>query len=141
MAHQEPHALTWPATRPGPNAEPLTATCHCGRVTVTVPTAPARLNECRCSVCYRYGVLWAYYLRREVDIITTGGAAALQRYLRSDAGADGDLAFFRCAECGCVTHWEGIADTPKRTGPDAKMGLNCRMLPESAIEGVERILT
>ena len=142
MASGAPPAATrWPATRPGPGSAPLTATCHCGRVAVTVPTAPVRLNECRCSICYRYGALWAYYLRREVAITTADGAGPPRGYVRSDAVAEGDLGFFGCAVCGCVTHWEGVADTPKRRGPEARMGLNCRMLPEGAVEGVERVVT
>ena len=61
----------------------------------------------------------------------------------ADASGKGDLAFHRCAHCGTVTHWAGVHDTPtrQRLGPEAKMGINCRMLPEELIRGVERIRT
>ena len=39
----------------------LTATCHCGAVRVDVPRKPRRLTSCNCSICRRYGTLWAYY--------------------------------------------------------------------------------
>ena len=38
----------------------LTATCHCGAVGVDVPRRPRRLTSCNCSICRRYGTLWAY---------------------------------------------------------------------------------
>ena len=120
------------------SASPLSATCHCGRVSIAVPSLPQRMNECQCSICYRYGALWAYYARGAVRI--TGET---QPYARADASGKGDLAFHRCAHCGSVTHWAGVHDTPtrQRLGPEAKMGINCRMLPEELIRGVERIRT
>jgi len=132
------------ATTPGSTA--VTVKCHCGRVQIELPYAPTKLNECRCSVCYSYGVLWAYYRRTDVMVTTaaetaTGGGTSLQKYVRDDAEADGDVSFNRCGHCGCVTHWWGEGDAPRRTGPDAKMGVNCRMLPEKDIEAVERIVT
>ncbi len=102
------------------------------------PILPQRINECHCSICYRYGVLWAYFVRSAVTIV-----GETQPYARADAAGTGDLAFFRCVQCGCVTHWMGLRDTPakKRVGPDAKMGVNCRMLPEELIQGADRIST
>jgi hypothetical protein len=42
----------------------LTASCHCGAVMVQVPRKPRSLTNCNCSMCRRYGVLWAYYKDR-----------------------------------------------------------------------------
>ncbi|KAH8890068.1 hypothetical protein GQ53DRAFT_842302 [Thozetella sp. PMI_491] len=127
-----------PEPAPDASSSPVTFTCHCLRVTVTIPAPPQRINECHCSICYRYGALWAYYLRGQVRI--TGET---QAYAREDADGNGDLAFHRCAHCGCLTHWMGVRDTErrKRLGPEAKMGVNCRMLPESEIAGAERLST
>ena len=46
----------------------LTASCHCGAVQVCVPRKPRSLTNCNCSICRRYGVLWAYYKDSEVQL-------------------------------------------------------------------------
>jgi hypothetical protein len=46
----------------------LAATCHCGAVRVEVPRRPRRLTNCNCSICHRYGTLWAYYKGSEVRV-------------------------------------------------------------------------
>lgn len=65
----------------------------------------------------------------------------LREFVRDEKDVGKDLAFCFCGHCGCVTHWWGIADNPKRKGPIAKMGVNCRMLPEADIKDVERHIT
>ena len=45
----------------------LIATCHCAAVKVEVPRRPRRLTECNCSICRRYGTLWAYYKFADTD--------------------------------------------------------------------------
>ena len=52
----------------------LTATCHCGAVRVDVPRKPRRLTSCNCSICRRYGTLWAYYKVSEVEVTAARGA-------------------------------------------------------------------
>ncbi|KAH8897611.1 hypothetical protein GQ53DRAFT_742610 [Thozetella sp. PMI_491] len=113
---------------------PLIATCHCGRVQVSIPSKPSKLNECQCTVCYKYGAIWGYFLNRDVTVTTAPGNTVVQ-YIRSDPESDGDLSFNRCGHCGCLTHWRG---TEEYIGPEYRIGVNCRMLPPSAIEGVER---
>lgn len=126
----------------------LTATCHCGRVNVEVPSLPTKVNECRCSICYRYGAQWAYYRHEDVNVIVninasrTGpkgphaqqeplkehegnqGDKGLQYYVRDDS--EGHLGFYFCGNCGCLTHWapteQGLAwleEQRKAKGPDA----------------------
>ena len=75
----------------------LTATCHCGAVRIEVPAAPATTTDCNCSICRRYGTLWAYYP---------------DGYVRGDR----TLRFVRCRACGCwcVTHWERIVRRLRR---------------------------
>lgn len=112
----------------------LTATCHCGRVEVQLPSKPTKLNECHCTVCYKYGALWAYFPRSDV-LVTTAADTKLQAYIRDDKGADGDISFNRCGHCGCMVIWWGEGE---HAGPEHKMGVNCRMLPKDEIEGIER---
>jgi hypothetical protein len=109
----------------------LIASCQCGRVKVQLPSKPTYLNECHCTVCYKYGALWAYFKRPDVTVLS--GAAQLQKYIREDSG--GDISFNRCSYCGCMVLWYGEG---KFAGPEHKMGVNCRMLPESELKGIEK---
>jgi hypothetical protein len=86
--------------------------CHCGAVRLSVPRLPANVTECRCSICRRYGALWAYY---KVEDVRIAGPTDLYVWGR------GHIAFHRCANCGCVVAW-----TPRGDYPEC--GVNARML-------------
>ena len=45
----------------------LTGTCHCGAVRIRVRQAPRTVTSCNCSICRRYGALWAYYQASSVQ--------------------------------------------------------------------------
>jgi hypothetical protein len=93
----------------------LSATCHCGTVKVEIPRRPRTLTNCDCSVCRRYGTLWAYFKTAEVKISAPPGATSSYAWGRRS------LRFVRCGTCGCVTHWE---PTAAERGP--RMGVNAR---------------
>lgn len=90
------------------------ASCHCGSITIEVATAPAEVTECSCSICRRYGVLWAYYPLSQVKIV--GGPT--DAYMWDDRS----ISFHRCKACGCVTHW-----WPEGASAD-RMGVNARLM-------------
>ena len=92
----------------------IEATCHCGAIEVRVTVAPSEVTECTCSICRRYGVLWAYYPRSDVRI--SGGAT--DQYMWGDR----NIAFHRCQQCGCVIHW-----SPEDPLMD-RMGVNARLM-------------
>lgn len=91
------------------------AACHCGAVGFSIETAPAEVTQCNCSICRRYGVLWAYYSPTVVHRAEGGPTDAYEWDDRS-------IAFHRCRTCGCVTHWS--ANDPARD----KMGVNARLM-------------
>ncbi len=94
----------------------LLASCHCGAVEIRVDDVLGDVTDCNCSICRRYGVLWAYFPPGKVEI---SAKLPTQTY----AWGDRSLAFHRCGDCGCVTHWAGFA-------PEAdRMGINARLLP------------
>jgi hypothetical protein len=94
----------------------ITASCHCGRVTLEIEAAPVEVTDCTCSICRRYGVLWAYYRPSQVRI--TGETKTYQWGEKS-------IAFHRCGECGCVSHW-----APAHPGREQnRMGVNARLMP------------
>lgn len=98
--------------------------CHCGKTEWTFAALPDSATACNCTVCRRYGALWAYDW---VDgLIATRGRT--RAYLRGDR----EIAFHFCPECGCVTWWRGAApDGDGRT----RLAVNLRMAREPAAIG------
>src|SRR5262245_50152474 len=93
----------------------IEAVCHCGATKLEVPRAPRRLTSCNCSICRRYGTLWAYYKASAVRRIYR--ARDVQAY----SWGVRHLRFVRCRGCGCILSWEQA----KKTGRD-RMGVNAR---------------
>lgn len=96
----------------------LTATCHCGAVSVTIPRKPRSITDCNCSICRRYGVLWAYYKAADVRVDAKRGSTESYSWGRKA------LKFVRCTTCGCLMCWQRVRPDPLR-----KMGVNARNLP------------
>jgi hypothetical protein len=93
----------------------LSATCHCGSVRIEVPRRPRAVTSCNCSICRRYGALWAYYKASSVRLVAPRGA--------TDEYAWGHrrLKFVRCGNCGCVVCWQR-----RVASRDAYTGVNMR---------------
>ncbi len=79
---------------------PHAISCHCGAVRIEMARPIRQLTQCNCSICRRYGALWAYQQRKAITI--TKGAEALVGY----AWGKGTLTFYHCATCGCLTHYD-----------------------------------
>lgn len=102
----------------------LTGSCHCGAVQIQVASKPRSLTSCNCSICHRYGTLWGYYDRSRVNILARKGD--IDRY----AWGDKNLWFGRCANCGCVMHWQST------TRDRSRMGVNFRNFEPSIVASV-----
>jgi hypothetical protein len=100
----------------------LTATCHCGAVRVEVPHRPDTVADCRCSLCRRYGVLWAYYDPHSVRLLAE--PAAIDEYVWGPRVR----RFVRCRSCGCVMCWQRIVPVD-----GSRMGVNARNLEPEAL--------
>ncbi len=87
-----------------------------------LPRRPRSLTSCNCSICRRYGALWAYYRAGSVRIEHEPGATAGYRW------GERRLRFVRCATCGCVTHWEAA----RRPRP-GWMGVNARLVDAESL--------
>lgn len=103
----------------------LTATCHCGAVRLEVPRRPRTLTNCNCSICRRYGTLWAYYRARDVRVTTK--ASALSGYTWGRKA----LNFVRCRTCGCIMYWQRL-----RPRKENYMGINMRNVEPEALGAV-----
>ena len=93
----------------------LSGSCHCGAVRIEVARRPRSLTNCNCSICRRYGTLWAYYKDSDVRVTCASDAIASYSWGRKA------LRFIRCTTCGCVMKWERIV--PRKTN---YMGVNAR---------------
>ncbi len=107
-------------------ANGITATCHCGAVSLRLPATPLQITHCNCSLCRRYGVLWAYYPLADVTIEAT---APTGTYAWNGKNVD----FHRCSNCGCITHWH------PRKASRTSMGINARLLDATFLEAAEVI--
>jgi hypothetical protein len=104
----------------------LTATCHCGNVKVTVARKPDVLTSCNCSICRRYGALWAYYRESEVQLVA--GPGTTDDY----SWGERSQRFVRCSRCGCVMQWRKLS-----VDADSRTGVNARNFDPLVIAGVK----
>lgn len=102
----------------------IIATCHCGAVSIRLSQAPKEITHCNCSLCRRYGVLWAYYPIAEVTI---EASSPTDTY----AWGGRNVNFHRCSNCGCITHWY-----PRKAGRE-NLGLNARLLDQTTLDAAE----
>ena len=103
----------------------IEGTCLCNAVQLGVARMPRQVTQCSCSVCRRYGTLWAYYRRPAVSIEAPRGS--LEQFSRRPRG----LKFVRCASCGCVIYWDS-----RRKDPDRRMGINMRNFDHAKMANV-----
>lgn len=82
---------------------PLAGSCHCGGAHWTLEGDPGSITACNCTLCRRYGALWAYDY--EGERIAISGPTSV--YTRPEK-ADPALEIRFCATCGCVICWRGL---------------------------------
>ncbi len=101
----------------------IEAHCHCKNVQIRC-SAPKSLVECNCSLCYRFGALWAHCAVSDVEIIIKDNVVG---YVQGDETLDA----YHCETCGCLTHYINKPDSPRNT-----VGVNFRMVDAKEIEGI-----
>jgi hypothetical protein len=103
----------------------VTASCHCGAVEIEVDSLPETLTQCTCSICRRYGALWAYRTRTTARVTSKPEAEAA--YIWNDRV----IEFYHCNTCGCMTRYEDVEKSA-----DSRIAVNARMMPPEAIAGL-----
>jgi hypothetical protein len=99
----------------------IEGSCHCGKVLWRFDGVPESATACNCTVCRRYGVLWAYdYVDEAIHV--TGETRA---YIRGEA-----IQFHFCPACGCVICWRG--QMPKPDGR-VRTAVNLRLAEPDAV--------
>jgi hypothetical protein len=86
--------------------------CHCGAIQITVIHPPKEVTECHCSICFRYGALWAYY--------SLGGIEFLGKTVIYSWG-NKNFEFHHCERCGRVVGWLPVDKSFDHCGVNARM--------------------
>lgn len=103
----------------------MIGTCHCGAASWTLTGDPGSITACNCSLCRRYGALWAYdYEGERIHLEGT-----LSSYRRAGK-VDPALEILFCPTCAGVVSWRGL-----RLEPDGRrrMAVNVRLAPPEAV--------
>ncbi len=101
-----------------------TASCHCGSVRLEMERKPRLLTACNCSICRRYGAIWAYFQRRSFRVECEPGILVRYRWGRKR------FEFFHCQKCGCISHYER---TSKRSDGSDMAAVNMRNIDDPSI--------
>ena len=103
----------------------LTGSCHCGAASWKLDGDPGSITACNCTLCRRYGGLWAYDY--EGDRIKVEGPTG--SYIRSDE-PNPALEIRFCPTCANVVCWRGL-----KLEPDGRrrMAVNVRLAPPEAV--------
>ena len=96
-------------------------------IAVGVSTAYFNLRRvgacrCNCTLCRRYGALWAYYSPKDVRL--TNDATDIYMWGKRV------IEFHRCKHCGCITHWAPVYK------PYDRMGVNARLMAPEVLDQV-----
>jgi hypothetical protein len=96
--------------------------CHCGGVRWTFEGKPESVTACNCTICRRYGALWAYDF--ENVGIQVSGATCVYTWRNQWLG------FHFCPRCACVAYWR---QTEAGTDGRRRMGVNVRLAEPDAV--------
>jgi len=102
----------------------IEGSCHCGAVRWQFDGGPDSATACNCTVCRRYGVLWAYDYENEA--IRVSGTT--QAYKRGRGG----IEFHFCPACGCVAWWRASAPHDGRR----RIAVNLRLAEPGAVGAI-----
>ena len=103
----------------------LTGTCHCGSARWTLEGDPGPVTACNCTLCRRYGALWAYDYENE-RIRISGPTSS---YTRADE-TEPSLEILFCPRCGCVLCWRGLKTDAKGR---RRIAVNVRLAEPDAV--------
>jgi hypothetical protein len=105
----------------------LEGSCHCGAARWTLEGDAGGTTACNCSLCRRYGALWAYGYENE-RIRVTGPTKS---YSRSNKEPSLEILF--CPACGCVMCWRAL-----KLNPDGRrrIAVNVRLADPEAVAGL-----
>ncbi len=102
----------------------IEGSCHCGAVRRSFEGIPQSATACNCTVCRRYGVLWAYDYENE-GIRVSGPTKA---YVRGRG-----IGFHFCPDCGRIAYWRALA--PGEDGR-RRIAVNLRLAEPETVSSI-----
>lgn len=96
--------------------------CHCGQITWTFEGEIDRTTACNCTICRRYGALWAYGYKDE-NIKVSGPTREYSRGRKH-------LGFHFCNTCGCMAYW--LIREPNQEG-QYRIAVNTRLINDPVL--------
>lgn len=102
----------------------IKGSCHCGSVDWQLEAEPITATSCNCTVCSRYGVLWAYGIEGQ-------GIEVSDRTNIYIPGAH--LGFHFCGNCACLAYWRTL--NPGDDGQH-RVAVNLRLAELKAVSTV-----
>ncbi|MDH5833458.1 GFA family protein [Luteimonas kalidii] len=106
-------------------ADTVQGRCHCGDAGWTLTGDPGPVTACNCTLCRRYGALWAYDFEHE-RIAIQGTTQAYTRIGKRDPALE--IRF--CPTCGCVICWRGLR---READGRRRMAVNVRLAEPAAV--------
>ncbi len=102
----------------------LEGSCHCGSVTWSYEPKIDGVTACNCTLCRRYGALWAYgHLGEGIEV--SGATNAYARKIN---------AYHFCRSCGGIAYY--LAHAPNAEGR-RRIAVNLRLVSDpGAIAGL-----
>lgn len=80
----------------------LEGSCHCKKVSWTYTLPLESVTACNCTLCRRYGALWAY-AHIDHGITVSGSTKAYERGRQLNG-------FHFCSDCGCIVYYKSNSD-------------------------------
>ena len=102
----------------------IDGSCHCGGVRWSFEGVPEGATACNCTLCRRYGVLWAY--GHENEGIAVSGPTRVYSPGRA-------IGFHFCPTCGGLAYWRAL-----QPGEDGRrrMAVNLRLAEPEAVAAI-----
>lgn len=103
----------------------LEGSCLCGEAGWALTGDPGSVTACNCTLCRRYGALWAYDYEGG-RIVLNGVTRTFTRVGKADPA----LEIHFCPTCGCLLAWRGL-----RLEEDGRrrMAVNIRLADPDAV--------
>ena len=106
-------------------AASLEGTCHCGKCSWELRGDPGSITACNCTLCRRYGALWAY--GHEGETVTVSGPTGSYRRAEIERPY---LETLFCPTCACVLAWRGLV---LENDGRRRMAVNVRLAAPEAV--------
>ncbi len=103
----------------------MKGTCHCGAVEWQLDGDAGSITACNCTICRRYGALWAYDWDGERIRLSGPTSTYTSKELPNPF-----LEFHFCPACAYVVAWRALR--PDEDGRK-RMGVNVRLAPPEEV--------